>query len=506
MSVIPARTAGLLVTALLLAPCGVAVAAPAASAPRTTEHGAAVTALPDAVYEVVHPDGRSLHTTSEVEAAQLIAQDGWTERHEAFRASTAKVSGTVPIYRLYAPNGSPFLTPHRTEADNAVAKLGYRYAATDADGTPQAGFHAWSTDQGSGAVAVHRLSTMVAGQWRWANAVKGSERFDTLINSGWTDEGRRFWASPAQPIPPENPGEGDGTFGLVVIPDTQIEAWRDDDQRMRQRVSFLSSQREALDLRAIVHTGDVVDTWYTEPNNGHYQRMDRWLAPLKSLGLPTILTVGNHDTLAVGEGTGSANPDIGAVKGLRITDFFNNYFTDDVQTGLIDQYEPNKIDNAAHAFEAEGRKWLVINLELYPRAGAVAWANEVVAAHPDHNVIIAEHHYLDGNGSINGSGAYGEKSAQYVFDNLVRKHANIRLVLSGHTGQWAERTDTGDHGNKIVSLMANLNGTDSPVRVITIDVEADTIDSVMYGSDQLNGPVNTTPKDYMRLHYDQMDF
>ena len=63
-------------------------------------------------------------------------------------------------------------------------------------------------------------------------------------------------------------------------------------------------------------------------------------------------------------------------------------------------FEAGKVDNTYSRFDAGGRHWLVLNLELWPRTAVVAWAQPVVASHPDDNVIVATHSYLTASGAI----------------------------------------------------------------------------------------------------------
>ena len=104
------------------------------------------------------------------------------------------------------------------------------------------------------------------------------------------------------------------------------------------------------------------------------------------------------------------------------------------------------------------------------RARVVAWANGVVAANPTRNVIVNTHSYLAADGTISTSnGGYGATSPRYLFDNLMKLHPNIEMVLSGHVGQAAVRTDTGINGNKVVSFLQAFHSTTNPVRLVEID-------------------------------------
>ena len=55
------------------------------------------------------------------------------------------------------------------------------------------------------------------------------------------------------------------------------------------------------------------------------------------------------------------------------------------------------------------------------------------------------------------------------------------MVLSGHVGVTAHRTDTGTHGNKIYSFMTTIHsGKSNPVRLFTVDTEAGTLKTWVY--------------------------
>jgi hypothetical protein len=193
-----------------------------------------------------------------------------------------------------------------------------------------------------------------------------------------------------------------------------------------------------------------------------------------------MLAIGNHDTAATKAG-GSAAP--GNVHdNQRNTTTFNRYFGVTRHKGLEGFYEPDKVDNAFQTFSAGGLNWLAINLELWPRAGAVAWAKTVVEKYPNHNVMIVTHNHLTRQSTIEQqNGGYGDNSPQYVFDNLIKPYPNIRLVFSGHVGSHGYRTDKGEKGNKIYQFLQTYHSnTDNPVRLFEIDTKNGTIRTRVY--------------------------
>jgi hypothetical protein len=198
------------------------------------------------------------------------------------------------------------------------------------------------------------------------------------------------------------------------------------------------------------------------------------IKPLEAV-IPWSVAAGNHDTAAVCAG-GSACPGADTRATVRDVSTFNRYFPPSRFPDLRGTYEPNRSENSWSAFSAGGKDWLVLTLELWARPEVVAWANDVVAANPTRNVIINTHSYLAADGSISTSnGGYGSTSPQYVFDHLVKLHPNIKMVVSGHVGQAAMRTDTGVAGNKVISFLQAFHSTTNPVRLIVEVPEADAV-------------------------------
>ena len=325
---------------------------------------------------------------------------------------------------------------------------------------------------------------------------------DQALSGDWTGSGAESLglhraAQPAEPqvpsgVPaastqagaPLGPGDGDGVFSIVQFNDTQNDVFGDHQRALPARVDWILANEEEQDIRFAVHTGDVVNWWESRTGNAQYARADRWLQPLSDSSVPFAVAVGNHDTLAVADGQGWANSDPATGRslaswGLRQTQLINEIFPASDFSNMRGQFEAGKFDNSFHTFTAEGADFLVLSLELWPRKEAVDWAERVVAEHPEHNVILLTHAYLWGSGSIQGdNGGYGSTSPRYVYDRIVGRYDNVKMVLSGHTGWTAQRTDVTRTGNRVWSVMTNMSPTShGPLRSFTIDVDAGVVHS-----------------------------
>jgi hypothetical protein len=268
------------------------------------------------------------------------------------------------------------------------------------------------------------------------------------------------------------------------MPDTQNEVYVSSNSRFLERSKWLVAQREALDLRFVAHTGDVV-SWDT-PEHDQYAKAEAALDPLEDAGIPYQLSIGNHDTFATGVG-GSARDPGRTYEYQRTTTTFNQYWSPEDYSAVAGVFEAGKVDNTYSTFSAEGAQWLVLNLELWPRIPVVDWAEKVIATHPDHNVLIQTHSFLDSAGNIDGAGQsvtrwqYGDASPQYLYDRLVGPYANVKVVMSGHVGSALSKVVTTASGNRVAYLLQTLHSdTTNPVRLSKFDVDGGTISTRVY--------------------------
>lgn len=268
------------------------------------------------------------------------------------------------------------------------------------------------------------------------------------------------------------------TFTLPVLPDTQIAVNRRPEM-LDSQLQWIAKNKDGLRMPIVLHVGDIVD-W---DNEGQWETASRAFATLDRAKVPYALAVGNHDTSAVGEFSGSAAPGNTRLN-LRKTEKFNRHFPVRRFPAQQGRYEPDKSDNASYTFRAGGLDWLVVTLEFCSRPGPVDWAGDVIARHPRHNVIVLTHFHLTPKGEINPNNAgYGDLSPKAIHDRLIRKHPNVLMVLSGHVVTSAWRTDQGDKGNTIYQLLQDYQSEDAGggyIRLLDIDTEKGTISARMY--------------------------
>ncbi|GAA4316904.1 metallophosphoesterase [Compostibacter hankyongensis] len=269
-------------------------------------------------------------------------------------------------------------------------------------------------------------------------------------------------------------------FTIPVFPDTQTEISKDPEMLFSQ-VNWIKEHKDSLHIPIALHVGDVVDF----NNHSQWEYASEAFDILDEAGVPYAITVGNHDTHAIGLHSGSAAP--GNVNAnLRNTDKFNSYFPIYRFKKQRGRFEENKSDNAYYTFRAGGLDWLVLTLEFTSRRDPINWADEVVASHPSFNVIIVTHYFLNPDGSIGQRNAgYGNLSPQEINDFLVKKYPNILMVLSGHVDGSAWHVEKGDKGNNVYEILQDFQGKKygmggGYLRLLEIDTQAKSISAKIY--------------------------
>ncbi len=237
-------------------------------------------------------------------------------------------------------------------------------------------------------------------------------------------------------LPKSNPSPGHseldkvtpGSWSLAVLPDTQVYA-ETYPGVFDAQTAWIRHNAASRNLRYVLHLGDITNRNNPEQWQNAYNSMK-----LLHGSVSYALAPGNHD---YGPGGNAATRDT----------YLNQYFKPEeylAQNPNVGLFEPNKIDNSYHRFEAGGKRWIVIALEWAPRDEAVAWANEVMAKHSDHIGILITHAYMfsdstrydwsKGRQSWNPHGYQtpGTKNdGEQLWQKLVSRH-RFAMTLNGH--------------------------------------------------------------------------
>jgi Carboxypeptidase regulatory-like domain/Calcineurin-like phosphoesterase/Bacterial Ig domain len=266
-------------------------------------------------------------------------------------------------------------------------------------------------------------------------------------------------------------------FTIIALPDTQNES-QFFPAALSAQTQWIAAHRRNLNIQMVLGEGDIVND-FSSPEQ--QQSADAAFRVLDNAGIPYLLAIGNHDY-------DHADPKDG-----RPVSGFNRFFGPSRYAGRSyyrGNFPTGSNENFFGVLNIGGKDFLFLMLEFMPRAESVAWAESVLQANPDKQVIVVTHSftYVDrtrvdvcDTDDMPPGNATGDDLWQ-----VLRKYPNVIMVLSGHltNGQAAHRSDLADNGNLVNEIFANYqtfpHGGDGWLRILTFHPEANTISVQTY--------------------------
>ena len=252
--------------------------------------------------------------------------------------------------------------------------------------------------------------------------------------------------------------EFDSSYTFAVVPDTQ--KFNDDDiipqdndydinAAFSKLYDDILAKKDSKNIQMVLSLGDITENSFAT----EYNRAKEQFARLDAANLPYTLVQGNHD--------------------------YANQFKSNIDYATYKSTAEgsyNGILNTYHKFTVNGIKYLVFTLQYGAPDDVLAWASKVTEAHPDYNVIVTTHGYLEeeglrlgdtdglspgsmGSNTTDENGKYTHHATQNhateIWDKFVSQHENIVMVLCGHIDYDAIRiTESyGVNGNKVLEML-----------------------------------------------------
>ncbi len=262
------------------------------------------------------------------------------------------------------------------------------------------------------------------------------------------------WMDPSEVSLP-----ADYAYSMIVVGDTQYMVEGDKNfgtAYTNQLYKWISDNAPLLKTQLVVGVGDVADDGLDAEYRIAYDAIKQMNGKV-----PYTLVRGNHDTY--GEGNTS----------------FNKYFAADAtymsqftgENGGL--YEQGSVHNSYYKFSAGGTDWLVLNLDWGISSAVVDWASRVVEENSDRKVIVVTHQYMMQDGTtIDRLDFNTGYSGSDLWKNLISKHDNIEMVLSGHveSNTIVMTQSEGKNGNTVSQFL--IDGQDIDHRFVNTDKSA----------------------------------
>lgn len=214
------------------------------------------------------------------------------------------------------------------------------------------------------------------------------------------------------PTPEITPIPVPKAFSLIWISDTQ-NMLANNAAPIHGMTQWIAENREALNIRYVVHTGDVVS------NGTRDADWDLVLPAFQKLpkDLPLMTIAGNHDVGEYWE--------------------YDTYLRRRLDTPLPEEQLFQGGLGSYATLETDVGKFLIAGMSMKMGTAGYDWLNAVLARYPDHICILALHDYLV-------SGKRHSSEGERVFRQVVKHNPNVRFVLCGHNRGVALKRDRVD--------------------------------------------------------------
>lgn len=190
-----------------------------------------------------------------------------------------------------------------------------------------------------------------------------------------------------------------------------------------QTLSWISMHSD--NIAFILQVGDLTNNNYRD----QWERFYSTTLPY-TCNVPFYACIGNHDYIC------SKDP---FIWNLRDSTKFNSYIAfPSTISHIVASYESSHYENIVIGDQLfDGDSIYLLILEMEPRLSVVKWAIQFVENHPSKRFVLLNHRYLNKQGQRYTECYVMKKdgvSAEYLWQNLVYPHDNIRCVLCGHIG------------------------------------------------------------------------
>lgn len=289
--------------------------------------------------------------------------------------------------------------------------------------------------------------------------------------------------------------------------------------------NWIVDNKDSKKIEYVFGVGDLTE-WNATCNAGGYwswddefQQAKNQITKLDAAGIPYALVPGDHD---------EANRYVSGIytqDGTRDYSKYNEHFADLLAPRVTGYYEEGNCASYYINFEVANTKYMLLALEVGAPNRVLDWANEVVAANPDRRVIITTHSFMysdgtrvgtDDEGTHNYSGNDGDNirnNGEQMWDEFVKLHSNIVMVLSGHivSSDLVWRQDKGVNGNTVTQILVNPQYMDASYGMVCMlyfsedgtDVQAEWIST---GPNEYNMGYPTHKQDYLYKTKNQFSF
>ena len=242
--------------------------------------------------------------------------------------------------------------------------------------------------------------------------------------------------------------ETDYAYSFAVVGDTQClnDFYPEHFQTL---YDWIIENKSSKNIQYVFGLGDIT-------NNSLIREWDEAVTAFDKLsdaGIPYSVVRGNHDKQTVTVDTKKTFNDALST---------SKYAT---EITAEQRFNADELETTYRTFTVGDEKFVSITLDYGPTDEELAWASSVCEKYPDHKVIVTTHAYMFRDGTTLDSGDVvppsnsdpSSNNGDEVWDEFVKNHKNIILVMSGHdpSKYIVTRKDVGVNGNTVTQMLVD---------------------------------------------------
>ena len=246
----------------------------------------------------------------------------------------------------------------------------------------------------------------------------------------------------------------DYAYSFACIGDTQFLVEKDVNNGTTQYASpiydWIIANKEEKNIQHVFGLGDITDN----NSDAEWEYAVTLHEKLGAAGVDYSIIPGNHDDYTT--------------PAAKYNKYFGNVssFVDSIDG----YYQEGHLENFYTKFDVGEHKYMVIGLLYGAKDDVLEWANDVVAANFDREVIVITHSLFDaeGNWALRDTRYQTTTSRKdlnngsEIWDKFISKHSNITIAVAGHISGDIIKAgkSVGDNGNVVNTFLIDPQGFD----------------------------------------------
>ncbi|USB33169.1 S-layer homology domain-containing protein [Paenibacillus sp. YPG26] len=213
-------------------------------------------------------------------------------------------------------------------------------------------------------------------------------------------------------------------FSFIWMSDTQYYS-QSFPYIYQKNVKWIADNKDKLNLKYVIHTGDIVDKSYQEYQ---WQEADKNMKVLENADIPYGVLAGNHDVNHQENDYTKYWEYFGESRFKNMPTFAGSYKNNRGHYDLV---------------SAGGNDFIIVYMGWGLGDKEIEWMNEIVSKYPERKAILALHEYM----LVSNNRA---PIADKIYEKVVLPNKNVFATLSGHYHDAQLKVDEiDDNGDKV---------------------------------------------------------